>query len=242
MNPKEQGDNAPKMFHGEAVSNAAYSMYAESAPLFADVVRKYIQPGISYSLADLGSHKGAFLRDLLNILPEYEFHSIAVDVNEDDLLDNSADIKIKSDLGHIDIPEKSIDVVVCRYVLAWNNLESQHQIIAEMKRIGRTIGIIQHQGAESQDPDPLQSASKKLFGGAIPQLQRSEFFFSTPNQIEDFFKEQGIEFECIQNRKVLGLSELLIEKYKLSDTDAQQVSEILKDADYVNQTTWILKF
>ncbi len=242
MNPKEQGSHASEMFRGEVMSEAARSMYAESAPLFANVIKKYIPVDGEYSLADLGSHKGKFLRELLDSLPGYTFHSIAVDVNDDDLLENSAEVKIHSDLMRMDIPDKSVDVVVCRYVLAWNNLKSQSDIISEIKRVGRKIAIIQHQGAVSDNPNPLQIASEELFGGIVPALKRSEFFFSTPRQIEHILEEQGIEFERVQDRKVSGLSELLVEKYELPGADAENVKRILRDTDYVNQTTWVLKF
>lgn len=244
MNPKEQGDNSLKMFRGESISSAAFSIYSESAPLFAGVITKYMQTigGGEHFIADLGSHKGAFLQDLLSRFPQYKFHSIAIDVNGDDLSENPAEIKINSDLTNINLPDKSVDIVVCRYVLAWNDLESQNKIISEIKRVGRGIGIIQHQGAESENPGPLQNASKDLFSGVVSKLKRENFFFSTPDQIENLLLSQGVEFECIQDRKVPGLSELLIEKYELSGEDAENVKRILRDSDYVNQTTWILKF
>lgn len=242
MNPKEQGPNAPKIFHGETVSEAAFQMYAESANLFADIIKKSIPVGDECSMVDLGSHKGIFLKDLLGELPEYRFHTIAVDINGEDLADNPADEKINSDLSHVNIPDKSVDIVVCRYVLAWNSLEVQKEIISEMKRIGSGLGIIQHQGAESENPVPLQNAAQNLFSGVVPKLKREDFFFSTPNQVEEILAGQEIQFERIQNRVVFGLSDLLIEKYGLSEQDAEVVKNILKDTDYVNQTTWVLKF
>lgn len=51
-----------------------------------------------------------------------------------------------------------------------------------------------------------------------------------------------IDFERIQNRDVPGLSTILIEKYKLSDIDAQKVHNILKDCDYISQSAWVLRF
>lgn len=241
MNLKEQGLNAEAVFHGKVISEASRSVYGESVSLFSKIIHSELRAG-EYSLADLGSHKGELLDDLLKVLPEYTFKTIAIDVNADDLKSNNANQKIVSDLSRLQLADKSVDVVIARYALAWNDLENQEDILREIKRVTKKIAIVQHQGAKSENPEELQSASKHLFDGIIPQLKRDKFFFSTPEQIEGIMRGLEINFEKIEEEYVKGLASLLIEKYNLSEDHAFKVKEILKNSDYVIKATWILRF
>lgn len=163
MNPKEQGVNAENIFHGEATSEVARLVYKESTPLFSKAISQNLEPG-EYILADLGSHKGEFLQDLKANLTQYKFKTIAVDVNKDNLESNDADHKIISNIAEIDLADKSVDITIVRYALAWNSIEDQKKILREIERITRHIAVIQHQGANSEQPLGLQKASKELFG------------------------------------------------------------------------------
>ena len=241
LNIKEQGVNAETVFHGEALSEAGRLIYKESAPIFAQAIRSNLKAG-EYVLADLGSSKGEFLEDFLSLLPEYTFNTIAVDVNVRDLEVNIAHEKVLSNISQLALANKSIDVTLARYALAWNDLETQKEILKEIKRTTKHLAIIQHQGANSVHAEGLQARSRQLFGGIVPQLQRDKFFFSTPEQLEHFMKELDISFERIQERDVPGLSNLFIEKYNLSEVDAHNTQAILSGADYVTQAAWILKF
>jgi ubiquinone/menaquinone biosynthesis C-methylase UbiE len=241
MNIKEQGISADTIFHGEVTLEAVRLVYKESASLFSSLIRECLPQG-NYEMADLGSHKGGFLKDLTELLPEYKFHTIAVDVNEDDLKVNIADQKIQSSLLQLSIENKSIDVTLARYVIAWNTLEQQKEILKEISRITKRIAIIQHQGANSNNPTELQNASIELFNGVVPLLKRENFFFSTSAQLEEYMRELNIKFKNVQHQNVKGLSDILIEKYKLSENDIQKVKQILKNSDYVDQTTWVLEF
>ena len=115
-------------------------MYKESASLFSSLIRDYLPHG-NYEMADLGSHRGGFLKDLTELLPEYKFHTTAVDVNEDDLKVNIADQKIHSDLSSLPIEDKSIDITLARYVIAWNALEQQKEILKEISRITKKLRL-----------------------------------------------------------------------------------------------------
>jgi hypothetical protein len=241
MKSKDQGVNAESVFHGESKTEASSLIYKESAPFLSGIISKNLLIG-NYKLADLGSHKGEFLQDLVRLLPYYNFDTLAVDINQNDLELNPANKKLLSDLSALDIPNKSIDVTIARYALAWNLIEAQRQILAEIKRTTTKIAIIQHQGSKNEYPNKLQNASENLFGGVVPVLKRDVFCFSTSEQIEIFMKELGINFERLQDREVKGLSDIFVEKYSLSEEDALKVKSILSESDYVRQTTWILKF
>lgn len=241
MNLREQGLNAWRIFHGAATSKTAQLVYGESKELFSQVIRENLMSGI-YTLADLGSHRGEFLEDFIGALPEYKFKTIAVDVNIDDLNKNHADQIVVSELFKLELPDKSVDISFARYALAWNDIDHQKDILREIKRVTKKIAIIQHQGASDDNPSLLQNASMKLFGGEIPELNREEFFFSTASQLENIMEELDLDFKKVQDRKVSGLSDIFIEKYDLSRSDSRRVKEILRDSDYIQQLTWVIKF
>jgi ubiquinone/menaquinone biosynthesis C-methylase UbiE len=178
---------------------------------------------------------------LISLLPDYKLQTIAIDVNADDLEKNDADQKIISDLSELNLSDKSVDITVCRYVLAWNNIETQKEILKEIKRITKKLVVIQHQGANSENPAGLQKASEVLFGGVIPNLKRENFFFSTAEQVENMFNELRLNFQKIQTKEVPGLSGVFIDKYNLSGGEARKVQEVLMGADYVTLSTWVIE-
>lgn len=149
MNPKEQGQDSAKIFSAENASEVIREVYGRSVEIFARQIRENLPSG-GYSLVDLGSHKGDFISELKSCVNEYNFSVIAVDVNEDDLSANPSDRKIVSDLRRIDIEDKSVDVSVMRYALAWNTLEKQREVLSEVKRITKKLAVVQHQGADSR--------------------------------------------------------------------------------------------
>lgn len=240
VNSKEQGINAEKIFHGEGQSEATRLVYRGSASLFSEIIQSKLEKG-EYSLADLGSHRGEFLKDLTKLLPGYTLKTIAIDINVDDLEHNNADRKIVSDLSKLQLADKAVDITVCRYALAWNNIETQKEILKEIKRVTKRIAVIQHQGANSIDPKGLQDASMKLFNGVIHQLKRDQFYFSTTEEVEKIMQELGIRFERIQIKEVSGLSDVFADKYNLSEVENNTVREILKGSDYVTLSAWVLE-
>lgn len=138
--------------------------------------------------------------------------------------------------------DKSVDVSVMRYALAWNIYEKQREVLSEVKRITKKIAVIQHQGADSLNPVELQDASSKLFDGRVGNLKREGFYFSTSSEVEEMMGNLDIKYVKVDERKIPGLSTLLALKYNLSDEDQKRVVEILGECDYVVSTTWILKF
>ncbi len=241
MLAKIQGILAEKLFHGFSGNQTIKLVYGESSELFAKIIQKEFIKGI-YSLLDIGSHKGEFLQDLLENLGEYNFDTTAVEINDFDLSQNIAKNKVLSDVKKIPLDDKNFDITVSRYVLAWNSLENQKKIISEIKRLTKGVAIIQHQGADKDNPEELQKSSSELFSGIVKPLRREEFYFSTESEIENILKEEDVKYEIIQSRKVEGLAELLIEKYSLSDDEAEKTKEILKNSNYIVQSTFVLDF
>ena len=236
-----QGENSINAFHGLGASNAIRLFYGESAELFASAIKNNLKPG-KYTLADLGGHKGELLADILEKLPEYDFDSVIVD-KIPGLDDKSLKTrKIVGDIINSSISDKSIDVVIMRYVLPWDKYENQKLILKEVKRICRGIAIIQHQGAPNDNPKLLQQASLKLWSGVIPSLKRDYGFFTEAKQVETWMNELGISFKILQQQYVIPLSDMFIEKFKLNNEEAKLTKEILKECDGITVTTWLLNF
>jgi len=235
-----QGINAEKIFHGQAKSPASQLFYAESAPLFSKIIRENLKPG-TYSLVDLGGHRGEFLSELSKDLPEFNFESTVVD-KVDGLDPNFSAKKITANIINIPLSDKSADIVILRYVLPWDSFDNQKLILNEAKRLCKQLCIIQHQGADSVDPGPMQQAALRLFGGNPPRLKRDNGFFTESKQVEKWMDELHMPYKKIQERKVETLSETFVEKFELNDQEADMVREVLRGCDYIMQTTWVLDF
>ncbi len=235
-----QGTNAEKVFHGQAKSPASQMFYAESAPLFSRIIKENLKPG-SYTLVDLGGHKGEFLSELSKSLPEYSFESVIVD-KIDGLDSHVSAKKVVANIINSPLTDKSADIVILRYVLPWDSFENQKLILGEANRLCKKLCIIQHQGADSADPIPMQQAALKLFAGNPPRLKRENGFFTESKQIEKWMDELQMPYRKIQERKVETLSETFVEKFELTEEEANIVRGVLKGCDYIMQTTWVLNF
>lgn len=241
MFKKIQGIFAEKLFHGLSGNKTIKLVYGESADLFSKIITNTFKRG-QYSLLDLGSHRGEFLDDVIKKLPEFTFSTTAIDINEEDIKINSAQNKITGAITNLPFDDKSFDITLARYCLAWNNVDDQIKILNEIKRVTKDIAIIQHQGADKNNPVPLQKASKALFSGSVDLLKRDDFYFSTTNEIKQWLDNTGIKYEVVQERKVEGLSGLLIEKYSLDESNKKITKDILQDCDYILQSTFVLDF
>ncbi len=236
----DQGTNSIQAFHGKGKANAIKLFYGDSASLFAKLIRNNLKAG-KYTLVDLGGHKGEVLGDMLPLLPEYEFDAVVIDKVQG--MDEGVKArKIVGDIINNEIPDKSVDVVLMRYVLPWDSYDNQKLIIKEVQRICRGFAIIQHQGAMSKDPKPLQNASLKLWSGRVEALKRDFGFFTEAKQVEAWMTELSINFEKLDQKYIETLSEMFIEKFNLNDTDAQTTKDILSGCDGIEITTWLLKF
>lgn len=235
-----QGIGSKKVFHGKGKADVIKRLYGESASLFSQIIRKNLKEG-KYTLADLGGHKGELLIDIISELPEYEFDTIIVDKVEG--VDEGLKVrKIVGDIINNEIPSKSVDVVIMRYVLPWDHYDNQKLILKEVQRMCRGFAIIQHQGAPNENPQPLQDASRKLWSGMIPALKRDNGFFTEARQVENWMADLGISFEKIDEKYIEDVSRSFIEKFGLSDVDAKMVRDILSSCDGITITTWVLKF
>jgi len=247
MKEKEQfpnmGDSTSRVFRGEYISNANKEMYAETAEFFADEIKKRLplreEP---YVLIDVGSFQGELLGELLKKMPGYKFQTIALDINEVALGDNQVtDKKIVADAGKIPLADKSVDVVIVRYMLQWNYEEKQKKILQEIARVVKEFALVEHVGADIADTDGWRKKMDDLLDGEeIPKMKRGEHFFSSKDEIEAWLKQSGITSELLKNRKIKGAADVYIERFGLNTAEAEKVRSILADKNYFLQTDWII--
>jgi ubiquinone/menaquinone biosynthesis C-methylase UbiE len=238
------GPNSPRVFSGETFSSTNHLLYAESAELFANIIKNYFKVGEKYTLADLGSAGGELMGNILSRLPDYIFDVTAIDVSETSIeINKIAKNKTVADLTTIPCKDKEFDLSIMRYVLQWNQLGDQAKIIKEIARVTRGIAIVQHGGADHINNEKWRNASKQMFSHqALSKLHRNFYFFSSCEEVEKIFKENNLAFERIQYRKVDGFSDVFIERFNLTEEESELVREILGNFNYIMQTAWILYF
>lgn len=238
-----QGDGATEIFSGESKNTVVEKMYGESAPYFAEIIRNFlVARELSYEILDIGTFRGELLSKVITELGEqYRFNKTGIDLEKDALVgNNNLDEKILGDAADMPFSDKAFDVVLCRYVLQWNNVDRQKQIISELQRVNRGFVIIQHAGSGDEDADEWKEKIHELVFGGVPKVSRAQGYFSSPSEIERWMEELNISFKRLQYRRLDGLSSVFAEKYKLTKEEENKVSEILGDKNYIYQTTWIV--
>lgn len=237
-----QGRNATEIFGGNSGTKALQEVYSETSELFASILKERLEKDTPYTLADLGAFKGELIKNILELLPGYIFEVTAVDVNPEALEENTVAVKkITANLTKLPMENKSVDVAMMRYALQWNVLESQEKIIEEAARIVKRFVIIQHAGSENEDAQMWREKVQRIFDDAeLPELKRSEMYFSSRDELEDRMNIKGIRFERIDEKKIDNLADVYCERYKLDEEKCNRVRTILGDKNFMVRTTWIV--
>lgn len=239
---QEMGDTTSKVFAGQYESETTREMYTETAEFFADEIRKRLNNEREYTLVDVSSFQGELMADTLKRLPEYRFHTIAVDVDHNALTNNVATTnRIVAAADNLPFSDHGIDIAMVRYVLQWNSAEKQKKILAELARTTKEFAIIEHIGSDVADTDGWRKHMDILVGGeAVSKLKRGEHFFSSRDEIEEWMKQAGIMFERIRDREIHDASNAYIERFALDENESEQTRQILGDKDFFRQTDWII--
>lgn len=238
-----QGTKAPEIFSGKVEVEPVKKIFGESAKLFADIIRIRLgASGGTFRLADFGSHYGELLENICKLLPEYDLQTVGIDLESNLQENKAAQEKISADLAHIPMGDNSVDFGMARYVLHWNSAEKQKQILKEIARIIKDFAIIQHVGANSENPAQWREKVDDLLDGKeIPKLERHGHFFTSSQELEQWMTENSILFERVSEIRVENLSETLCQRFSLDETEKQTAKGMLAGNDYIMQTTWIIK-
>ncbi len=237
------GDASAKIFKGKSISAPIIEIYGESAGLFSNIIKSRLpDTGKTYTLLDIGSSRGELLSDILDLLPEYRFDITVTDTNPNAIAENCINgKKIVTDAESLPFEDKSIDLVIMRYVLQFNLFENQKRIIDEISRVVKGFAIIQHGGADDFNPEAWREVVGKIFiDDELPQIKRDGMFFSSSNEIENYMDSKNVKYERVLSKKIWGLSQAFIERYSLSGEQASYLRDKLGDKDFLVQTTWII--
>ncbi len=148
---------------------------------------------------------------------------------------------IEADLSEcIPLQDDTVDVGMMRYVLIWNDPERQAAILKEITRVTKQFVVLQNAGADDADPDGWRQNIDLAFDGSIPKIQRSGHFYSSRKEVETWMKDNQINFECIQSRRIDDVSDVFVERASLNDEESKLLRDIWGDRNYIIQTTWII--
>lgn len=214
-----QGNNTVEVFGGKSRLESIKRIYGESAEYFADIIKERLpKKDASYSFADFGTHGGDLLKNVLELLDEYDLHTIGIDVEKNMQGNESAQEKIPADLTNIPLEDKSVDFGMSRYVLAWNSPERQQKILKEISRIIKDFAIIQHAGSDNENSVQWRQRFDDVFDGEeVPKLERHGYFYSSREEIESWMKENNINFQRLSERRIENVADAFIERFALSE-------------------------
>ncbi len=238
----QMGKGAPFAFGAKSSLKAIQDGYAGTAGFFAHEIISRLPNNKKYSLLDVGTSRGELLNELLVCLADYQFNTIGVDLDPVVLEENKiAGKKIIASATSLPFKDKSIDVLIARYIIQWNSPEEQKKILTEIRRVVNNFALIEHAGASDKNPDKWREMSNHLFSGVeIPKLKRVGHYFYSQSELENIMKELGVNFERINERRVDNYSDVFAVRYNLSKEEIQLTKEILGDYDYFIQTDWII--
>lgn len=239
----KQGEKSSQVFGGQGHYLASKTLYTESANYFSEIIKERLSPTKKYVLIDLGSFKGELLSNILKIIPQYNFYTIGVDKDSLSLKENKiVKEKIIGDLSNIPIKDKSADLVIGRYILVWNKETKQKEILNEISRITKVFAIIQHAGADSLCAKEWRKAFDLLFNGEnISKLKRENYYFSSRDEIELWMQKSNIKFVRLIERRVNDVIDTLAERFNLNKEEHDKAKHLIKDKNYIIQTTWIIE-
>jgi len=239
----EQSKESSSVFSGKFESETTRELYNESAKIISDIIKEKLDDKTEKNkFVDFGSYKGELLKEVLNLLPGYNFHTIGIDVEKN--LEGNEVVKEKivaNMTKKIPLDDHSVDIGMMRYVLTWNNLEEQQNILKEIARIVKKFVVIQHGGADNDNTDMWRKKMDDFLSGEkIPRVKRKDYFFSSREEIEKLMIENNIKFERVMERRVDKVSNVFIERFSLNENEAEISRGIFGDKDYVIQTTWLI--
>jgi len=239
--PQEMGINTSKVFSGESELKPSREAYNETPIIFSEEIKKRLSPDKEYILADIGSFKGELINKILELSPEYKFNTVAVDINEEALKQNNLGTKLVANADNLPFKDKSIDIEIVRFLLQWNSWEKQKEIIKEIARTVKEFALIQHGGADNNNPKDWRFKMDQLLSGdVVLKLKRGEHFFSSRDEMEKMMKEEGIKFERTQEKVIDDIATIYSERYGLDKEEDKKARDILGDKNFFIQTNWII--
>lgn len=217
-------------------------LYGNSELYYADIIKKELtKRDKPYTFLDIGSYDGGFFKKVINALPEYNIETVVTDINQKELVKNFAGKKVVASAEKLPLADESVDVVTMRYVLHLNDKEKQEEILKEIYRVIKNYAIIEHAGADNEETDEWKKVIHGFYESKdIPEFKRTEFYFSSSDEIEALMDKNKIPFERIIEKKVNNLSDTFITRFNMREDSAKKTKERLADKDHITRTIWLI--
>ena len=225
----DMGSATSAVFAGRGACETNRQAYAETAGFFAgEIMHRLPARSERYLLVDLGTFKGELLQTLVEALPDYSFRTVGIDVNGPALAENrAAAARILASVARLPLRDGSADLAIARYVLQWNNLDDQKQMLAEMTRAVRHFALLEHNGPGDAETEAWREIQRRLFTGLeIPKLKREDCYYGSPDEIEQWLRSLGITHERLKSRTIEKLLDLYGERYALDARESALLRRI----------------
>lgn len=235
------GGKASESFIGGG-NKAIEELYGDSELYYADIIKEELtKRDKPYTFLDIGSYDGGFLKKVINALPEYNIETVATDINQKELVKNFAGKKVVASAEKLPLADESVDVATMRYVLHLNDKEKQEEILKEIHRVIKRYAIIEHAGADNEETDEWKKVIHGFYESKdIPEFKRTEFYFSSRNEIEALMDKNKIPFDRVMEKKVNNLSDTFITRFNMSEDSAKKTKERLAGKDHITRTIWLI--
>lgn len=235
------GEKASESFIGVG-NKAMEELYGNSELYYAELLKEELtKRDKPYTFLDIGSYDGGFFKKVINVLPEYNIETVVMDINQKELVKNFADKKVVASAEKLPLADESVDVVTMRYVLHLNYKEKQEEILKEIYRVIKYYAIIEHLGADNEETDEWKKITNGFFESKdIPEFKRTEFYFSSRDEIEALMDKNKIPFDRVMEKNVNNLSDTIITRFNMSEDSAKKTKERLAGKDHITRTIWLI--
>lgn len=237
----KQGKNSINTFLAKTKSRPVNELYSVAA-----IVKriKKISSSKTLKVIDIGAHKGELSSGLRINLGIQKVEVTAVENDQNYLrANNDADYKIFADVSKDRLPKRQYDLAIMRYVLHWNNKESQEFILENVLNSTNEGIILLNVGPDEKNSEQWREKTDKIFKTNMFGLKRDKYYFPNSADIKSIIRKNGWSYKSLdKDKKIKKLSEILRVKYGLGKDQKEKIRKILGNCDYLIKTTlWIQK-
>jgi SAM-dependent methyltransferase len=215
-------------------SEVAKTIYEKRNSLIAKTIIENFPGKKIIDCLELGGGAGALVKDLKNILKDTSLRFTNIDRSEELISkDEYSDNKFVTPIEDIDVSKLGrFDVILIRYVLNYNDLDTQKRIVEQAKKLLTPGGIfiLHHVGAKDSEHKDLLN---RLFTTDIvsTKLIRSQPYWLTWKEVENILVDKGLEIRVLAQYQ-LPIGSLYKERYDLTDAEEEKLHDFLGKYDF----------
>ncbi len=214
-----------------------YEVYERELPVMVRIIDDYIETNEldHVHLCDFGGGNGGVTEYIKqNSRYKDHIHITCIDANPELLADNhSAHETIQAQLTEYSSPDK-FDVMIMRYVLEFNNVREQLQILRNIQSSLTDTGIFINWRCAVRDTTHQQKFHTLLSTPDIyEKLYRPDSHWDTLSESLELFEQAGLS-SVVKDSYSSGIMDVLEVKYSLSRDERTRVAEFLGEYNYLD--------